>query len=119
MVHMTETIKVEVDDVLAKSFRKKAMEKNGYNKGSVKNALEGLMEEFTRKTSEKPDWSSLRGTLREEYKGLSSVELQHSIWRSCTCKKVSSTIITKRTSRPYRSPSHISVDSNSKIDGMN
>jgi len=81
MGHMTETIKVEVDDDLAKRFRKKAMEKYGYKKGSVKKALEGLMEEFTRKTSEKPDWSSLRGTLREEYKGLSSVELQHSIWR--------------------------------------
>jgi len=78
---MTETIKVEVDDDLAKRFRKKAMEKYGYKKGSVKKALEGLMEEFTRKSSEKPDWSSLRGAVKNEYKGLTSVELQHSIWR--------------------------------------
>jgi len=78
---MTETIKVEVDDELARRFRKKAMEKYGYKKGSVKKALEGLMEEFTRRSSEKADWSTIRGALRGEYKGLGSVELQHSIWR--------------------------------------
>jgi hypothetical protein len=78
---MTETIKVEVDDELAKRFRKKAMEKYGYKKGSVKKALEGLMEEFTRKSIETPDWGSLRGAVKDEYKGLTSVELQHSIWR--------------------------------------
>jgi len=78
---MTETIKVEVNDELAKRFRKRAMEKYGYKKGSVKKALEGLMEEFTRKSSGKPDWGSLRGALKDEHKGLSAVELQHSIWR--------------------------------------
>jgi len=78
---MTETIKVEVDEDLAKRFRKRAMEKYGYKKGSVKKALEGLMEEFTRKPSQRPDWGSLRGALKDEYKGSTSVELQHSIWR--------------------------------------
>ena len=81
MVDMTETIKVEVDNELAKRFRKKAMEKYGYKRGSVKKALEGLMEEFTRKSSENSDWGSLRGALKEEYTGMTSVELQHSIWR--------------------------------------
>jgi hypothetical protein len=78
---MTETIKVEVEDELAKRFRKRAMEKYGYKKGSVKKALENLMDEFTRKSSEKPSWGALRGAIKDEYKGMTSVELQHSIWR--------------------------------------
>ena len=76
---MTETIKVEVDEALAKRFRKKAMEKYGYKKGAVKNALEELMTKFS--SPAKADWSFLDGTLKNEYKGMSSVELQHSLWR--------------------------------------
>lgn len=79
---MTETIKVEVEEQLAKRFRKKAMEKYGYKKGAVKKALEGLMKEFTtQKGPEKPDWGSLVGAIKDDYKGMTSVELQHSIWR--------------------------------------
>ena len=79
---MTETIKVEVDEQLAKRFRRKAMEKYGYKKGAVKKALEGLMEEFSRGNYlEKPDWSSLVGAIKDDYKGMTSVDLQHSIWR--------------------------------------
>jgi len=80
---MTETIKVEVSEELAKRFRKKAMEKYGYKKGAVKKALEGLMEEFSRKGSaeEKPHWDSLVGVIKDDYKGVTSVELQHSIWQ--------------------------------------
>jgi hypothetical protein len=79
---MTETIKVEIDEDLAKRFRKKAMEKYGYKKGAVKKALEGLMKEFAaQKRSEKPNWGSLVGAIKDDYKGMTSVELQHSIWR--------------------------------------
>jgi hypothetical protein len=35
---MTETIKVEVSEALAKRFRKRAMELYGYKKGSMKRA---------------------------------------------------------------------------------
>ncbi len=76
---MTETIKVEVDEALAKRFRKKAMEKYGYKKGAVKSALEDLMTKFVSPT--KADWSFLPGTLKDEYKGMNSVELQHALWR--------------------------------------
>ena len=78
---MTETIKVEVDANLAERFRRRAMQKYGYKKGSVKKALEGLMEEFTRGSGGTADWSSVRGAIKEDYKGLDSVELQHSIWK--------------------------------------
>ncbi len=78
---MTETIKVEVDAELAERFRRRAMQKYGYKKGSVKKALEGLMEEFTQKKSSTPDWSTVRGAIKGEYRGLTSVELQHSIWK--------------------------------------
>jgi hypothetical protein len=76
---MTETIKVEVDEALARRFRKKAMEKYGYKKGAVKRALEELMTKFS--SPAKADWSFLHGSLKNEYKGTSSVELQHSLWR--------------------------------------
>lgn len=79
---MTETIKVEVDEDLARRFRRKAMEKYGYKRGSVKKAMEGLMKEFAApESSEKPDWGSLVGAIKNDYKGMTSVELQHSIWR--------------------------------------
>lgn len=76
---MTETIKVEVDEALAKRFRKKAMEKYGYKKGAVKSALEDLMTKFA--SPSQADWSFLKGSLKDEYKGTSSVELQHALWR--------------------------------------
>ncbi len=77
---MVETIKVEVDEALAKRFRKRAMEKYGYKKGAMKNALEDLMTKYA-SSSAKVDWSFLRGSLKEEYKGMSSVKLQESLWR--------------------------------------
>jgi hypothetical protein len=40
---MTATIKVEVDEALARKFRKKAMETYGYKKGAMKKALEESM----------------------------------------------------------------------------
>ena len=73
---MTETIKVEIDEALAKRFRKKAMEKHGYKKGAVKKALEEAMKKYISTGS--VDWSPLRGTLRSK---LDSVELQHSAWK--------------------------------------
>lgn len=75
--HMTEVIKVEVDEALAKRFRKKAMEMYGYKKGTIKRALEDVIRKFS--MSGKADWGSLRGKLRVK-KGVTSVELQHMIW---------------------------------------
>ncbi len=76
---MTETIKVEIDEALAKRFRKKAMEKYGYKKGAIKKALEEVITKFS--SPGKADWPSLRGVLKEKYGGMTSVELQHSLWR--------------------------------------
>ncbi len=79
---MTETIKVEIDEDLARRFKKKAMEKYGYKKGAIKKALEEVMESYTEQ-GRKADWDSFLGVLKNEreYKGMTSVELQHSIWR--------------------------------------
>jgi len=74
---MTETIKVEVDDALARKFRKKAMERYGYKKGTIKKAVEEVIDKFS--TSGKADWASLRGTLKG-MKRSSSVQLQHRLW---------------------------------------
>ncbi len=74
---MTETIKVQVDDALARRFRKKAMETYGYKKGNMKKALEDLIRKYAEPG--KTDWSSLRGTLKKHSK-LTSVELQHQTW---------------------------------------
>jgi len=73
---MTETIKVEVNDALAKQFRKKAMETYGYKKGSVKRALEDTMRKFS--TPGRVDWHAIRGLLKD--KRTTSVGLQHSVW---------------------------------------
>jgi hypothetical protein len=73
---MTETIKVEVNDALAKRFRKRAMELYGYKKGSVKKALEDNMKKFS--TPGRVDWRSIRGALKDTK--TSSVHLQHTIW---------------------------------------
>jgi len=79
---MTATIKVEVDEALARRFKKKAMEKYGYKKGSIKKALVEVMKDYAGH-GEKANWNSLRGVLsgEDEYRGATSVELQHSIWR--------------------------------------
>ena len=74
---MTETIKVEVDEALAKKFRKKAMERYGYKKGTLKKAVEDLMRRFSMTGS--ADWASLWGTLRSARR-VSSVQLQHKLW---------------------------------------
>ena len=73
---MTETIKVEVNEALAKKFRKRAMELYGYKKGSMKKALEDTMRRFS--TPGKVDWHSLRGSLKNTK--TSSVALQHATW---------------------------------------
>ncbi len=73
---MTEIIKVEVDEALAKRFRKRAMELYGYKRGAMKKALEETMKRFS--TPGKADWHSIRGALKSVR--TSSVELQHEIW---------------------------------------
>ncbi len=73
---MTETIKVEVDEALAKRFRRRAMELYGYKKGAMKRALEDTMKKFS--TPGRVDWHSLRGALKNTR--TSSVQLQHKIW---------------------------------------
>jgi len=74
-VYMTETVKVEVDESLAKRFRKRAMEKYGYKKGSIKKALEEAMRKYS--SPGKADWGSLVGVLKIEK---DSVWLQHHAW---------------------------------------
>lgn len=74
---MTETIKVEVDDALARRFRKKAMETYGYKKGTIKKAVEDVIIKFS--MTGRVDWASLRGKLKVA-KGISSVQLQHRLW---------------------------------------
>ncbi len=74
---MTETIKVEVDDALAKKFRKKAMETYGYKKGAMKKALEETIKRFS--SPGEADWAALMGVLKSSKR--TSVELQHEIWR--------------------------------------
>lgn len=76
MDNMTETIKVEVEEALAKRFRKRAMEKYGYKKGAMKRAMEEAIRKYV--ASGEVDWKPFRGTLRSE---LDSVELQHAAWR--------------------------------------
>lgn len=73
---MTETIKAEVNEALAKRFRKRAMELYGYKKGSMKKALEDTMKKFS--TPGRVDWHSIRGVLKGTKS--SSVQLQHEIW---------------------------------------
>jgi len=73
---MTETIKVEVSEALAKRFRKRAMELYGYKKGSMKRALEDAMKRLS--NPGRVDWHSVRGALKSTKTG--SVKLQHTIW---------------------------------------
>ncbi len=75
MYHM-DIIKAKVNEALAKRFRKRAMERYGYKKGAVTLALEDLIKRFTSIGS--INWHALKGTIRSE---LSSVELQHKIWK--------------------------------------
>jgi hypothetical protein len=75
MTLMTETIKVEVDEALATRFRKRAYEKFGYRKGSVKKALEEAMRRYS--AGGRADWESLMGTLKSDK---DSVWLQHHAW---------------------------------------
>ena len=49
---MTATIKVEVDETLARRFKKKAFENYGYKKGAMKKALEELDEGLRRSAGE-------------------------------------------------------------------
>lgn len=73
---MTEIIKAEVDEGLARRFKKRAMERYGYRKGAVKEALEEAMRRYV--ASGNVDWERFRGTLKSS---LGSVELQHAAWR--------------------------------------
>jgi len=77
---MTATIKVEVDEELAKQFKKKAMERYGYKKGAMKKALVEAMRDYPSKQhSPKPgtNWDDLKGILKSDK---DSVWLQHHAW---------------------------------------
>ena len=75
MGHMPDTIKVEVDDSIARRFRRRAMERYGYRKGSMKKALEDAMRRYSVRSE--GDWASLVGTLKTKRDG---VWLQHHAW---------------------------------------
>jgi hypothetical protein len=61
---MTATIKVEVDERLARQFKKKAMERYGYKKGAMKKALVEAMTDYSskkqRRTKTGTRWEELR-----------------------------------------------------------
>ena len=76
MGDMTETIKAELDEPLAKKFRKRAMERYGYKKGALKLALEEAIARYV--SLGEVDWKPLRGTLKSK---MDSVHLQHSAWK--------------------------------------
>ena len=57
------------------------MEKYGYKRGAVKKTPQKVMEDYASRRSGESDWSEVRGAIKRDYKGMSSVELQHSIWR--------------------------------------
>lgn len=73
---MAEIIKAEVPRALAEKFRRRAMEVYGYKKGAVKAALEDLLKRFV--ASREVDWGRLKGVVKSD---LTSVELQHRVWR--------------------------------------
>jgi len=73
---MPETIKVEVDEALARKFRRRAMEIYGYKRGTVKKAMEEMMKKFS--FGGKADWHSLKGKIKSD---MSSVQLKYSAWR--------------------------------------
>jgi len=75
MNKLPETIKVEVDESLARRFRRRAMERHGYKKGSVKKAMEEAMRRYSAES--KADWGLLVGTLNVDR---DSVWLQHHAW---------------------------------------
>jgi len=70
------TLKVETSDELLERFKKKAMEKYGYKRGSLKKATESLIRKWL--AEEKVEWARLRGVVEAEE---SSVELQHEAWK--------------------------------------
>lgn len=75
---MTETIKVEVDEALARRFRRRAAEKFGYKKGNLKKAVEDAMKRYSPPVE--ADWASVEGRLKPKRRGATSVSLQHSAW---------------------------------------
>jgi hypothetical protein len=75
---MTETIKVEVDEALARRFRRRAAEKFGYKKGNFKKAVEDAMKRYS--PPMEADWAQVEGRLKSRGKGATSVSLQHQAW---------------------------------------
>lgn len=77
---MTATIKVEVDDQLARQFKRKAIERYGHKKDAVKKALEEAMKNYPSKeprASNGTRWGDLKGILKSDK---DSVWLQHHAW---------------------------------------
>jgi len=74
---MVETFRVEVDEALARRFRRKAMELYGYRKGSLKKAFEVSMSKFVEPV--RVDWKPLMGVLKQ-LSEKDSVAVQHTAW---------------------------------------
>jgi hypothetical protein len=81
---MTEIIKIELDEELARRFRKKAYEQFGYRKGSMKMAIEFIIRDYI--DDGIANWNNIRGILKERKE--SSVELQHNVWSGIIDKTV-------------------------------
>ena len=74
---MVESFRVEVDEALARRFRRKAMELYGYRKGSLKKAFEVAMSKFVEPV--RVDWKPLMGVLKQ-LSEKDSVAVQHTAW---------------------------------------
>lgn len=74
-------LKIKISDDVEKAFRKLAMRKFGYQKGSMSGAAQEAIEEwiFSGESDQKEQfWDSLEGVLKHVKK--SSVKLQHEAW---------------------------------------
>ena len=75
-----ETLRVQMNPEKAELVRKTAMDKFGYTKGAISQAVNEALDEWLNQKSKrkKPDWGKLRGVLSDVK--MSSVELQHRAW---------------------------------------
>jgi len=70
------TLKVDGDDEIIRRFKRKARDKYGQKRGSIKEATMALLKDWV--DDEKPDWKALEGAIESEK---SSVELEKELWK--------------------------------------
>jgi hypothetical protein len=73
------TLKVEADDEVVEAFKRKAREKYGEKRGSIKKATVELMKKWVEAEQSGSGWDELEGVMEETDK--TSVELQEEAWK--------------------------------------